>query len=174
MPGDADEPYEETGPIREVLAAINRRGFVTTFSQPGVPLDDEGGAQRASVEGYATEGVARRLGALALWTDLIMLVFPPGDYESGYQVPITVEEFRPFTWLGAYYGHVELEPYAEDCSPEAVGELVRAWRVSIIDPRWGRESYLWEHVSATLEGRSPETRFSVEPYDAALDTDFGV
>lgn len=173
VPGDADEPYEETEPIREVLASINRKGLMTTFSQPGVPMA-EGSAQRAAVEGYAKEDVARRLGTLALSTDLVMLVFSPGDYESGYQIPITVEEFRPFTWLGAYYGHVELEHYAEDLSPEALKEIVRAWRISIIDPVWGREGYLWEHVAAILEGRSTETRFSVEPYDTGLDNDFGV
>lgn len=174
MPTNAPEPYEEMAPIREVLASINRSGLVTTFSQPGVPLDDEGHAQRASVEGYATEATARRLGTLALWTDLLMHVFRPGNYEGGYQVPITVEEFRPFTWVGGYFGQTQLEYYAEDLSREALAELSKAWTVTIIDPVWGREGYLWDHVSAVLEGRSPETRFSVEPYDSGLDFDFGV
>lgn len=168
------DPDPETEPIRGVLATFNRHGFVTTFSQPGVPLDDEGYAQRASVEGYATEAIARRLGTLALWTDLLMHVFAPGNYRGGYQIPVTVEEFRPFTWVGGYYGHAGLEHYAEDLSREAMVELSNAWTVSIIDPHWGREDYLWKHISEMLEGQSPETRFSVEPYDTGLDFDFGI
>jgi len=174
MPTDAPEPYEETEPIREVLASINRSGLMTTFSQPGEPLDNEGYAQRACVEGYATEATARRLGTLALWTELLMHVFPPSRYQGGYQVPVTIAEFRPFTWVGGYFGQSELEYYAEDLSREALTELSEAWTVTIIDPVWGREDYLWEHVSTVLEGRSPETRFSVEPYDTGLDFDFGV
>ena len=173
-PGYGGDPDPETGPIAEALASFNRRGYMTTFSQPGEPLDDEGCAQRASVEGYATEATARRLGTLALRTDLLLFIYAPGNYEAGYQVPVTIQEFRPFTWTGAYHGQFALEHYAEDLSPEAVAELAEAWTVSIIDPSWGREGYLWDHVSAVLEGRDPDDRFSVEPYDTGLDFDFGV
>jgi hypothetical protein len=173
-PGYGGDPDPETGPVVEALAAINRRGFVTTFSQPGVPLDDEGHAQRASVEGYAREATARRLGTLALRTDLLLHAFPPGNYEAGYQVPVTIEAFRPFTWVGAYYGKTELEHYAQDLSREALAELSEAWTVSIIDPSWGRLGYLWEYVIAVMEDRDPDTRFSVEPYNTELDSDFGV
>jgi len=174
MPTDASEPYEETEPLREVLAAINRNGFVTTFSQPGEAIDEEGRGQRAAVEGWAREGIARCLGSLALWTDLLVFAFEPGNYSAGYQVPITTAVFRPFTWVGGYDGHELLEQYAEDCSREAIEEIMQAWTMVIIDPCWGRKSHLWEHVSAALEGRSPETRFSVEPYHTGLDHDFGV
>lgn len=162
MPGYADEPDQETEPIRGVLAAANRRGLVTTDSQPGVPMD-AGSGQRAAVEGYAKEEVARRLGALGLWTELLVFIFPPGDYSWGYRVPITVDEFHPFTWLGSSHRRVELQSDARYYSREALEELAGAWKVVIIDPRWGREWYLWEHLSAVLERRSPEDRFSVEP-----------
>ncbi len=56
MPTDASEPYEETEPLREVLAAINRNGFVTTFSQPGEAIAKKGVGQRAAVEGWARGG----------------------------------------------------------------------------------------------------------------------
>ena len=171
MPGDDDEPYEEKGPIREVLASINRSGFVTTTSQPGEPMDD-GSAQRAAVEGYAREDTAKRMAALGLWTDLLVFAFPPGDYAWGYQVPITVEEYRPFTWLGSLQGHVEIESYVEDYSREALSEVARAWKVTIVDPQWGRGPYLWDNVLSTLEGRSPDPRFSVEPYHTDLGTNF--
>lgn len=156
-------PDEETGPLRETLAAANRRGFVTSFSQPGAPVDETGSGQRASVEGRAREDLARRLGALGLWTELLVFVFPAGDYRHGYQVPVTVDGFHPFAWLGGYSGDDELDPYAGDCSREAMGELAAAWTVKIVDPRWGREAYLWEHLSAVLEGRSSEERFAIEP-----------
>lgn len=156
-------PDSETGPLRETLAAANRRGFVTECSQPGVPTDGAGSAQRAAVQGRARETLARRIGALGLRTDLLVFVFPAGDYRHGYQVPITVEEFRPFSWMGGYFGHEEIEPYAEDCASEAMADLAAAWAVKVIDPRWGREAYLWEHLSAVLDGRDPGGRFSVEP-----------
>ena len=129
--------------------------------------------QRASVEGYAREGVARRLGALGLCTELLVFLFPPGDYLWGYQVPITVEEFHPFTWLGNTLGNLEIEAQAEEgYSLEALQNLMRAWKVAIIDLQWGRESYLWEHISAVMENRTSEVRFSVGPSpNLGLDTD---
>jgi hypothetical protein len=167
------EPDEETAPLRDTLAAYNRKGLLTTNSQPGMPIDDEGCGQRAWVEGYAKEARARRLGALGLWTDLLVFLFPPGNYTWGYQIPITVEEYHPFTWTGHHGGHEELEPFAEDLSHEALDALARAWKVVLIDPRWGRKSYLWEHVSAVLEGKQDaDKRFSVTPAHPDLGTDF--
>jgi hypothetical protein len=53
-PGCSAGPDEETLPLVPVLARLNRRGFVTTDSQPG-----DGGetwTQRAAVEGWIAVG----------------------------------------------------------------------------------------------------------------------
>jgi hypothetical protein len=169
------EPAPETDPLRETLAAYNRRGFVTTDSQPSIRINAKGFGQRAWVSGYSNEDLARRLGALGLWTDLLVFLFPPGDYLWGYGVPVTIEEFRPFTWVGRYLGNAYRQEYwAKDCSREALLALMRAWEVHIIDPRWGREAYLWEHVSAVLleDGPVTDKPFSVTLTDPDRDTDF--
>ena len=126
-------------------------------TQPGDEVVD-GGGQRACVEGFARESVARSLYTLGLSTSLLASVYEPG-WQGGYRVPITSDDFHPYTWAGAARGFDELEHFADFCSREAVADLATAWQVVVIDPEWGRESYLWPHVSAVLEGRH-DSRFS--------------
>lgn len=160
----------ETNRLSEQLTFLNRNGLVTTFSQPAEPLDDDGFSQRACVDGYATEEVARRIGALGLYTELLVLIYPPG-VEDGYQIPITIDEFRPFTWCGRTWGYEELECFEEECSALAIDALKSAWKVVVIDLQWGRESYLWDHLQKALS-QPPEKPFSVFPAHDDLDTDF--
>jgi hypothetical protein len=166
--GDAVDP--ETEPLRERLVHFNRNGLVTTFSQPAEPLDEEGFAQRACVEAYAREGLAKRLAALGLYTDLLVLIFP-ADVSWGYRIPITLSEFRPFTWCGSNGGREELESLKGYLSADAADSLSSAWQVIIIDLQWGREDYLWDHVYEALT-KPPDRPFSVAPYDEGLGTDF--
>ncbi len=165
--GDADA---ETTPLQETLAYFNRNGLVTTFSQPAEPIDEEGSSQRACVDGYAREEVAKKLAALGLCTDLLVLIYPP-NWTGGYQVPITLSEFRPFTWCGTCWGYEELECFTEDCSEEALESLRIAWKVVVIDLQWGREDYLWHHVHSALS-KPFDKPFSVVPADLELGTDF--
>jgi hypothetical protein len=169
----ADTVDPETWPLRATLAGFNRRGFLTTGSQPGQALDADGYSQRAFVDGYAREGVARRLAALTLHTDLLVLAFRPGEV-WGYQIPVTVDGFRPYTWSGGCWGAEDLEHFARDCSAQAMQALAGAWAVIVIDPQWGRTAYLWDHVAAALnDPRGGATRYSVTPTHALeLGTDF--
>lgn len=163
----------ETRPLRQILAGYNRKGLITTFSQPGEPIDDEGNGQRASLQGYAQEALAKRIAALGLHTDLLVFIFEPSG-GGGYQVPITIQDFQPLTWNGGCLGYEELECFAEDCSEEALQSLKEAWSVIVIDPQWGRESYLWEYVCQALDNPQDDDKpFDITPWDSeALDTDF--
>ena len=91
-----EEVDAETTPLIGVLAKCNRSGLVTTCSQPGFQSDEEGFAQRACLEGYASEQTAKRIATLGLFTSLLVLIYPR-DIVWGYQVPVTVEDYHPFT-----------------------------------------------------------------------------
>jgi hypothetical protein len=166
--GDTTDP--ETVPLQDKLVYFNRNGLITTFSQPAEPLDEEGFAQRACVEGYAREELAKRLAAIGLYTDLLVLIYP-ADVTWGYQIPITLSEFQPFTWCGSNEGQHELNSLKECLSEGAINSLALAWKVIVIDLQWGREDYLWNHVYEALT-KPPDKPFSVAPHDEGLGTDF--
>lgn len=156
-------PDEETAEILSDLVALNRRGLVTTFSQPGEPLDDAGFGQRAAVEGCASEEMARRIAAVTLYTDLLVFVYQPG-WEGGYQVPITVCDHHPFSWCGAVWGLEERQYLADACSPRGALALYGAWEVVAIDPKWGRKRRLWRELRRITNLRTPGTRYTIAPH----------
>ncbi|MDX3656256.1 hypothetical protein PV646_02950 [Streptomyces sp. ID05-26A] len=141
----APGPDPETSELVEVLAAVNRAGVLTTFSQPGEPLVD-GHAQRASLDGFCTEHTADLLRRATLHTDLVTLIFPPGSQEGG-QVVVTVDDGQEFTWLGspADLGHL-YDIYGDDLSEAAIEALGDAWQLHIVDPVWGRNDLLWDQL----------------------------
>ena len=162
-PCDGDEPDPETLEILADLLHFNRHGLVTTFSQPAEGIDETGSGQRAAVEGLAQESVARAIGALGLYTDLLVFLFEPGG-EGGYMLPITTEEFHPFTWCGAHEVEAQLQGFEDVCSKEGLAAILNAWTVIVIDPKWGRKRYLWNHLRRALVGRdSKAARWRVEP-----------
>jgi hypothetical protein len=166
-------PDDETRPLQNSLASVNRQGLVTTFSQPGQALDNQGSSQRAAVEGFAKETIAKRIATLTLYTELLTFIFPP-DVTWGYQIPITLEDYHPFTWLGAWDAELVLDGFEEVCSDEAIMELRRAWGVVVIDLNWGREDYLWRHLAhALVSSPDPQAPFDVSPASGlGLEADF--
>lgn len=135
----------ETVPLRDTLAGYNRRGFLTVDSQPAEPLDKHGCGQRAYVMGYASEDLAKTIACLGLHTALLVLIFEPG-VNGGYKIPVTVDEFCPFTRCGWPPGFRDLDCFEEDCGEAAMLCLKRAWKVIVIDLDWGREAYLWDRM----------------------------
>jgi hypothetical protein len=154
---------EETIPLRSKLAKLNRTGFITDFSQPGIPIDKDGFGQRASVSGYAEENLARQIATLTLHTELIVFIFPP-DTDWGCQIPITIDGYRPSTWNGRSFGSQQFEHYQNVISSTALDELALSWVVIVIDPKWGRKSYLWSHLEKSLV-RS-QYPFDITPSDS--------
>ena len=102
----------ETLPLIPDLVELNRSAFVTGCSQPGQPMTN-GSGQRAFVEGFCREDVARHIAALGLWTDLIVIAFPPG-FEVARSIPITIDNYRPYLW-GGQHGSEVFEPYTQVC-----------------------------------------------------------
>jgi len=153
-PGYGGEPLdEESQPLIDYLAALNRAGFLTDCSQPG--LDVGHSKQRAFVTGYASEAVAVQIEKLSLTTDLYVSVSQPGDI-NGCRMPVTIDVFKAFTWAGdtaideekGYF--IELVHFEEDCSPLAFQELRQACYISVIDLCWGRKDSLWDELAKAL------------------------
>jgi hypothetical protein len=71
-PSHGGPPDPETGPLIPVLTEVNRAGFVTEQSQPGIPPDADGSAQRANVSGFASNKTFAALTATLADTDLVI------------------------------------------------------------------------------------------------------
>jgi hypothetical protein len=148
-PSHGGPPDPETGPLIPVLAAVNRAGFVTHQSQPGIPLDEDGSAQRANVSGFADDDAFTRLMAAAAGSDLIITAARAGDDDWGPLITITLDMGEEFTWDGGATSRSILQDnYSETCHPDAIQALTGAWQVTLIDPQWGRNDLLWPVLEA--------------------------
>jgi hypothetical protein len=140
-------PDEETELLVPILAAANRTGFVTHQSQPGMPLDEHGCAQRANVSGYAGPETFARLMAAISDADLIVTAARALDdseeRQFGPLFAVTLDEGEEFTWDGIALSRPILERDYGDWHPAVVRELCAAWQVTIIDPVRGRNDVLW-------------------------------
>lgn len=149
LPGyNASVPDDETLHLVPILAALNRAGYVTDFSQPGYDLDADRCGQRAAVGGFCDEALADALNAAASGTDLVVLRLPAGHVESSVQqLVVTLDDGQDYTWIGG----TTLEHYREDVSPEGLLALETACYVDICDPRWGRNDLLWPTLLRALD-----------------------
>ncbi len=137
---------DETTSLVPALAAINRAGFMTENSQPAAGAD-----MRAWVGGLCTEDVVEHLDRLALVSELIILMYPPDSPLGGVQIPVTSDNGEAFTWVGGAIDAANITwSYGEKCGPGAVAELLTAWSVEVLDPKWGRDDLLWPAVIDAL------------------------
>lgn len=166
-------PDIETQSILSSLIRCNNKGFLTINSQPGRKVNRQGYRQRAFVDGLANEQLAKDIAKLGLSSDLLVFVFPP-NREVGVNVPVTVDDFHPFTWAGVWSVYEQLDCFMEICSPEAIKSLQSAWYVCIIDLNWGRRRYLWKRLDGILDDSDLQSAmFRVNPSPSLdLDTDF--
>jgi hypothetical protein len=139
-------PAPETIPLIGVLAATNRAGYLTDDSQPGVPRDESGNAQRAAVTGYATTETLCKLCRQIADAGLILIAHTPaieGNVQAA-KVTVTLEEGETYTTYG---GHMPREllrdHYGKGFHPAALEALFHAWQVTLVDPEWGRNDVLW-------------------------------
>lgn len=158
-----DAPERETEPIRHLLAACCRAGYVTTCSQPGA-VDRKTGepCQRAAVEGFCDPAAWSRLGPVAYGAGLIVIAHDPAKVarcrlrlRGGCcrwctrlpgAVPVTRWEGSAERWFGSRRSHGDLRDihvgYGE-CHPDAVRAITRAWQVTLIEREWGANAVLW-------------------------------
>lgn len=150
LPTYGDEtPAAETRGLIPYLAAFNRGGFLTTESQPGVPIDEEGG-QRAFVCGFASKATTDAVEAAILGTRLIALISPPGR-DNPFHFPVTMLDGVPCSSLGIPYFKNDIVAYYAGYCPLAVPTLLEAWQLEVFDPEWGDNRLLWETLSRVLK-----------------------
>jgi hypothetical protein len=145
-PSHCGPPDQETSPLVPILAAVNRAEFVTDQSQPGIPPDEHGSAQRANVSGFADSGTFAALATALADTDLVITAAraPRGKDNLGPFITITLDMGEESTWDGGAQSRIALEyHYGQACHPDAVRALCNAWQVTLIDPEWGRNDVLW-------------------------------
>ncbi|HEU5333839.1 MAG TPA: hypothetical protein VFU73_13760 [Actinocrinis sp.] len=145
----AQTPAAETRGLIARLAAYNRAGYFTSESQPGVPLDEQGG-QRAFVSGFASEATIDAVEAAILGTRLIALITPPGR-DNPFRIPVTIMDEDPCTFIGTPLSRADIvDFYGDDC-PLAVPTLVNTWQLDMFDPEWGDNELLWETLAGALK-----------------------
>jgi hypothetical protein len=147
-PWNGDGPAdEETAALVPALAAMNRNGYVTDFSQPGEK--DGGWWQRAAVTGCCGEAEADCLAGVSLKSELVVITEFPGT-EQTYELPITQDDGRPHTRLAGRGVFDEPDHLWPGCHPRTWLLLGNSHFVTVCDPRWGRDDLLWPSVVAAL------------------------
>lgn len=151
MPGNYDpQPDEETTPLLETLAAINRLGYFTDQSQPGVAIAD-GCGQRAFVSGYCSETVAAVIASELLSTELVVITIPPSSAPAG-QICVTIDGGEQSTWVGiAGSSHDIADQYFHETNERFAALLADSWQVHVFDPQWGRNELLWERLVPAMK-----------------------
>jgi hypothetical protein len=152
-------PDEETAHLVPVLAAVNRAGYLTDQSQPGVPpepgYDGAIWCQRAVVSGFASEDVAHRIVTACSAAGMILHVrTATSGRRRGQGTPVTTRAERPCTGFGHRQLPKDIAFLYEACSDEAVDVLVAAYQVTVIDPEWGRDDVLWPLLYEAVTGRA--------------------
>jgi len=124
----ATTPAPETRPLVPALAPLNRVGYVTTNSQPGVALR-AGTGQRAFVTGCCDELSLRRLERAVRDTDLVLVAFRL-DEGAGEPAVVTMRDGREATLVGrsASVDYIRRE-WDQDVTPARVAVRLGAWQL---------------------------------------------
>lgn len=141
-------PCSETAQITAWLLEFNRAGFVTTNSQPGLPLTPDGSSmwrQRAWVDGTMTTSRARAIVTACQAHDLIALEWPAigngEDFAKMRRVPVTEVDGEEVTWMPIGIPS-DLVEFAGLPGP-GLSQL------TVIDLEWGRND-LWATLAQAL------------------------
>ncbi|MCW2938469.1 MAG: hypothetical protein JWN00_1454 [Actinomycetia bacterium] len=142
-------PDPETAGIATELAAINRAGFLTSGSQPGL-IDGEY-RQRAGVDGFTDPTNALRLAATAGDSVRVIVHAAPCPRRTGYAqaTPVTMYGGTVETSFGAHLSRSDIHLIYDLISPAAFEVLYAATQVTVIDLEWGRNT-LWSWLLDAL------------------------
>ncbi|RSD26433.1 DUF6919 domain-containing protein [Amycolatopsis eburnea] len=156
QPGYGPDP--ETEPLIVTLARVNRAGFLTAASQPGMnPCTGYDGAtwsQRAAVEGFLEEHRAAALADRARDHGLTVVLHPPAALVRRHRrplepwTPVTLREGLVMTGFGGFRTARDLRSsvvgYGGLCSRTAVAAVTHAAQLTIVDLDYRDSSRLWE------------------------------
>lgn len=137
------KPHPETRRhIRFVLTRLNRVGWVTDSSQPG--LLRTGLRQRAYVSGIAAPALTRYAEHLSLDSDVVVLrAMRHPKHSPDTKLVVTNRDGQPDTWLGSW-DPPERDVLLQAPLPPATAGAVRAAEaLQVFDPVWGRDDVLW-------------------------------
>lgn len=148
-------PDPETTHLVPVLARLNRAGYVTEGSQPGLAdwgYDGQWWRQRAGVSGFCDEDMLARVRAAADDTGLTVIAHRAPDRRRWCSRPwrfpaagmqVTVAGRDPRTVFGARLWLDDLESIFDEVGRDGFAAVRRAWQVTVVDPEWGRDDRLW-------------------------------
>lgn len=150
-PGYNDSrPDGETEHLIPVLARLNRRGFVTTDSQPGfegVAFDGRPWTQRAAVQGYVAVGdpLLDRIVRAARAAGLIVTAYGAGRSVGPRRgLAATMWAGEVHTGFGGRPGRGWRRSALPGIGRRARRQLAREGvLLAVIDPVWGRDDVLW-------------------------------
>lgn len=154
QPGYAPEtgPDRETDDLIPVLTRINRAGYVTDSSQPGV-ADDIGAdhaiwSQRAAVQGWLDPPRATTLAETAADTGLIAITHPVltrrfRRREPGW-IDVTRRNSRVVTGFGAQRRRSDVHHCYDACGDDAVEAVLAATQLTLASPDYGPHQPLWD------------------------------
>lgn len=154
-----DARESETEDIAPALAALNRAGFLTSRSKPGMGPTDLPDtdprypgtlSQRAAVEGFAPAAVVRRLEEAVEGTRLVIAVRPlhPG-WKGSVLDDVVVAELKcePQFRMGQHFSTKEIEPVWDVLRDDLYGQILAAYQVFVYDPNYGPHTLLWDRLS---------------------------
>lgn len=158
-------PDEETLPHVEVLAALNRAGYITDCSQPGcdvIGYDKARWRQRAAVTGFIQlESQANDLiDRLELAGLQGIGLYPLADRHALRNRPmpptfqgveVTRRKRKGYTWFGGFRNYDEIMAYAGGSSRVVDVIWNECYEVVAYDPEWGRNDRLWPILAEFAE-----------------------
>jgi hypothetical protein len=145
-------PDPETRQIARELAAINRAGFVTYGSQPGVANGLY--RQRAAADGFTTPTIARLLKACS-GGRIKVIIHPrtlPHRTDYSRHIPVTMYGDNVETHFGAHLSKSDIHLDYDLISQAAFDALYDAVQVTVVGLEWG-DNFLWEWLCDALNAR---------------------
>lgn len=138
IPWHIGPPDPETREISAVLKRLNSAGYLTTNSQPAVPLTVGGLRQRAWVSLIAEPSRAQELIGLAERRG-----FAAVHLHNPLPVPIT-------SHFGFTVSRAHAEPVDLFLPGRAATLIGRGVRFDLVDLQWGRKHALWNFLDGVL------------------------
>lgn len=153
-PGYDDDADEETAALIPVLARANRAGFLTDQSQPGFDgpgFDGRRWEQRAAVSGLVGDDeVLFALARVAESHRLTILVRTADEKSERPGVTCTRVDGEPYTVFGSRLSRRDLRHIWRGVSRNALDEITGALQVTLVDPEFGRNDWLWTALDEAL------------------------
>lgn len=142
---------EETTHLVPVLARLNRAGYFTCGSQPGIGWSD-GYQQRAAVDGFVIDhDLLRRIDdAVSRADGLHLVVDTASRWRNDYRaaMPVTRWGGSECTWFGARLSRRYLRFLYRETG--ALPALYGSWQVTVVDTVWGRDDTLWPALDEAI------------------------